>query len=579
MSMQPFTRLSAKAAPLLIGNVDTDQIVRIDRLIEFPRDQLGPYCLESFRYLPGGALNPDFVPNRAKYQGLRILVTGENFGCGSSREHAVSALLGWGVRCVIGTTFGDIFYTNCCQNGLLPVRLPDADIAAIARELEGADPPVMTVDLVAQKVITPCGREVAFEIDTDRREALLEGLDEIGLTLRNARLIESFRERDQALRPWIYQREFQPSMKKLLILAGDGIGAEILPQTRRVAQWFIAHRGVKAQLHEELFGISAWEAHRNLMREETWQAVQASDAILFGAIGSPAYETIPADARKVDQLLRIRKELDLFINFRPVKALAVLHESSTLRPEVLEGTDMVLVRELSSGIYFGTPRGISELPDGRRRVVNTMVYTSDEIERIARAAFQLARTRTGKVCSVDKGNVLENGALWREVVQQTRDRDFPDVELSHMYVDNCAMQLVRAPRQFDVVLTENLFGDILSDCAAMVCGSIGMLPSVSMSEVRADGQRHALYEPIHGSAPDIAGRGIANPLGSILSFAMCLRYTLDAPQEAERLEAAVARVVGAGIRTADIAAPGAVAASTSEMGTAVLQELDRSLQG
>jgi 3-isopropylmalate dehydrogenase len=311
------------------------------------------------------------------------------------------------------------------------------------------------------------------------------------------------------------------------------------------------------------------------MRDETWKAVTESDAILFGATGDPRYEEIPAELRKFDQLLRIRKELDLFINFRPVKALPSLQDASTLRPEVLAGTNLVLVRELAGGLYFGTPRGIETLPDGRRRVINTMVYTSDEVERIARAAFELARTRSGRVCSVDKGNVLENGVLWRETVVALRDKEYPDIELSHMYVDNAAMQLVRNPRQFDVIVTENLFGDILSDCAAMVAGSIGMMPSVSMSAPKAAGHK-ALYEPIHGSAPDIAGKGIANPLGAILSFAMCLRYTFSLPQEAEFLEGAVERVVAAGTRTRDIAQPGGPAVSTSDMGDAVLKELERS---
>ncbi|MEJ8836059.1 3-isopropylmalate dehydrogenase [Ramlibacter sp. AN1133] len=363
-------------------------------------------------------------------------------------------------------------------------------------------------------------------------------------------------------------------MKKVLVLAGDGIGPEILAQTMRVVQWFVEQRGVKMEVREELFGISAWKKYQNLMRDETWQHVLASDAILFGATGSPEYEKIPYEARRQDQLLRMRKELDLFINLRPVKAIKALQDSSTLRPEVLEGTDMVLVRELSAGLYFGTPRGIETLPDGHRRVVNTMVYTDTEIERIARAAFELARTRRNKVCSVDKGNVLENGQLWRDTVVALHQKEYRDVELTHLYVDNAAMQIVRNPRQFDVMVTENLFGDILSDCAAMCAGSIGMMPSASLSAPAASG-RKALYEPIHGSAPDIAGQGIANPLGSILSFAMCLAHTFNQPQEAKLLEQAVENVVAAGIRTRDIAAPGGKSVGTVEMGDAVVRELDR----
>ncbi|MGP8119432.1 MAG: 3-isopropylmalate dehydrogenase [Xanthobacteraceae bacterium] len=363
-------------------------------------------------------------------------------------------------------------------------------------------------------------------------------------------------------------------MQRILILGGDGIGPEVLAEVRRVAEWFRDHRNLRFEMREELFGLSAWERHGTLMRDETWQEILASDAILFGAIGTPDYDRIPADARKVDQLLRIRRELDLFTNLRPVRIIEALADTSTLRPEVIRGCDMMIVRELCGGIYFGTPRGIERLPDGSERAVNTSVYTSGEIERIARAAFELARVRQGRLCSVDKANVLvETGGLWRRIVQELHDNEYPDIELSHMYVDNCAMQLVRNPKQFDVLVTENLFGDIISDCAAMVAGSLGMLPSASIGPVRGDGRQHALYEPIHGSAPDIAGKGIANPLGAILSFAMCLRYSLKQPQEADRLERAVERAIAKGARTADISPPDTRAISTREMGDAVLLAL------
>jgi 3-isopropylmalate dehydrogenase len=363
-------------------------------------------------------------------------------------------------------------------------------------------------------------------------------------------------------------------MHRVLILAGDGIGPEVLAEVRRVAEWFRDRRNLQIDLREEMFGLSAWERHGSLMREETWQEIVASDAILFGAIGSPGYEKLPAEARKVDQLLRMRRELDLFTNLRPVRTLKALADTSTLRPEVIEGCDMMIVRELCGGIYFGNPRGIEKLPDGGERAINTTVYTTAEIERIARSAFELARVRHGRLCSVDKANVLvETGGLWRRTVQALHDRDYPDVELSHMYVDNCAMQIVRDPRQFDVLVMENLFGDIISDCAAMVAGSLGMLPSASIGPLRADGRQHALYEPIHGSAPDIAGRGVANPLGAILSFALCLRYSLQAPRQADLLERAVETAIAKGARTADIAAPDKPAISTREMGDAVCAEL------
>ncbi len=362
--------------------------------------------------------------------------------------------------------------------------------------------------------------------------------------------------------------------KRILILPGDGIGPEILAQTRRVVEWFAANRNLAIDLREEHFGIPAWHAHGSLLRDETWAEIEAADAILFGAIGSPEYDTIPG-AQEGTGLLRMRVELNLYINLRPVLAMPELAPISPLKPEVLRGTDIMIVRELTGGIYVGTPRGI-ETVDGVRRGVNTMIYSEPEIERIARAAFELARARTGRLCSVDKSNVLETSRLWREVVQRLHDADYRDIEITHLFVDNAAMQLVRAPSQFDVLLMENLFGDILSDIGAAVAGSIGMLPSASMNGMYATGEgRHrALYEPIHGSAPDIAGKGIANPCGAILSFAMCLRHTFLRPDQAAFLEAAVTRAIAGGARTADIASPGRRPLFTAEMGEAIRRDLD-----
>ena len=574
--MDSFIRVTGAAVPLMRINIDTEVVIPMNRLVEHKRGELGRFCFEAWRYGPDGNENPDFVLNRPRFRGAKILVTGENFGCGSSREHAVWSLSDFGFRCVIAPSFGDIFYWNCFQNGVLPIRLPEVEVKTLAAEIEASESALMTVDLETQAITTPTGRIVAFTSDPERRTALLEGIDEIGLTLKLDSQIRAHQARDRESRPWIYRRDETPHVARLLILAGDGIGAEILGEVRRVVEWFIARRHIAVELHEELFGISAWKAHGELMPQETWDAIVAADAILFGAIGSPEYDQIPAEARKVDQLLRMRKELDLFCNLRPVRTLPALSGSSTLRPDVIAGCDMVLVRELCGGIYFGTPRGREKLTDGSGRAVNTCVYTTTEIERISRAAFELARTRSGRVCSVDKANVLtETSGLWRDTVQALRDRHFPDISLSHMYVDNCAMQLVRAPKQFDVLLTENLFGDILSDCAAMVAGSLGMMPSVSMGAIRPDGGRHALYEPIHGSAPDIAGKGIANPLGAIMSFALCLRFSLGLAQEANRLERAVAAAIDHGARTQDIAQPGEKSISTKAMGDAVLKELEQ----
>ena len=574
--MDKFTRVTGAAVPLMRINIDTEVIIPINRLIGHKRGELGPFCLEPWRYALDGSENPEFVLNQPRYRAANILVAGDNFGCGSSREHAVWSLADFGFRCIIAPSFGDIFYWNCFQNGVLPIRLPENHIKELAAEIEAAEQPLVTVDLETQTITTPSGRKVTFTTDPERRDALLEGLDEIGMTLKLDAQIRAHQGRDRESRPWIYRREETARVARLLILAGDGIGPEILAEVRRVAEWFIAKRQLAVELREELFGISAWKAHGELMRQQTWDEIAAADAILFGATGSPEYEKIPAAARKVDQLLRMRKELDLFCNLRPVRTLPALGASSSLRPEVIAGCDMMIVRELCGGIYFGEPRGRETLADGSERAVNTCMYTTGEVERIARAAFELARVRAGRVCSVDKSNVLtETGGLWRDTVQALHDRHYPDIELSHMYVDNCAMQLVRAPKQFDVLVTENLFGDILSDCAAMVAGSLGMLPSASLGPVRPDGGRHALYEPIHGSAPDIAGKGIANPLGAIMSFALCLRFSLGLAQEADRLERAVDAAISHGARTADIVQPGEKSISTKAMGDAVLVELEQ----
>ena len=301
---------------------------------------------------------------------------------------------------------------------------------------------------------------------------------------------------------------------------------------------------------------------------------QASDAVLFGAVGGPKWDALPFELRPELGILRLRKEMDLFANLRPAVVFAALAEASSLKSELVAGLDLMIVRELTGGIYFGEPRGVETLPDGRRRGINTEVYTEEEIERVVRIGFQLARKRSNRLCEVDKANVMESGRLWREVAGRVHAQ-YPDVELSFMYADNCAMQLVRAPKQFDVIVTSNLFGDILSDCAAMLTGSLGMLPSASLGPVDASGRRKALYEPVHGSAPDIAGRGLANPLAAILSFAMMLRYSFDMGEEADLVENAVRRALDAGARTGDIARAPAAGISTREMGDAVLREIEK----
>jgi len=365
------------------------------------------------------------------------------------------------------------------------------------------------------------------------------------------------------------------SKRNIAILPGDGIGPEVIAEARRVLEWFVARRALDVELAEYPYGADAYRAHGQVLPQATAQAIRSAHAILLGAVGGMDADAIPREARIAGGLPQVRRSLELYANVRPIVTIPALYEASSLKNRVLEGVDFVIVRELIGGIYFGKPRGIETLPSGERRGFNTQTYTSSEIRRIARFAFELARTRRRQVCSVDKANVMEAGVLWREEVQALRDAEFPEIELRHLYVDNCAMQVVRAPAQFDVIVTDNIFGDILSDCAAMAAGSLGMLPSASLGPADLTGRRAALYEPVHGSAPDIAGRGIANPLGAILSVAMMLRLSLDRAEDAARLDRAVEAALTAGARTADICEPGRSPVSCSEMGAAVLRELDR----
>lgn len=358
------------------------------------------------------------------------------------------------------------------------------------------------------------------------------------------------------------------------VIGGEGIGPEVTAQSRRVLAWFAAKRHLPIALHDAEYGVIPYLATGEVVPAPTRQAIEQADAILFGATGGPETTEVPAEARLRGSLLLMRKKYDLFANLRPIVAQPALTEASPLKARVLAGTNFVIVRELTHGIYFGNPRGLETLADGQRRGFNMESYSTNEVRNVARAAFELAKTRRGRVCSVDKANVLESSQVWREEVQALHDAEFPDIELSHMYVDNCAMQIVRAPSQFDVIVTGNMFGDILSDCAAMAAGSLGMLPSASFGAVGPNARVKALYEPVHGSAPDIAGKAIANPLGSILSVAMLLRVTMQRPAEADLLEAAVATALNSGARTADIVEPGQKPISTDAMGDAVLAALE-----
>ena len=354
---------------------------------------------------------------------------------------------------------------------------------------------------------------------------------------------------------------------KIAILPGDGIGVEIMAEAAKVLDCLHSDFGLEVETEQGLVGGAGYDAHGKPLPDETLQLVKDADAVMLGAVGGYKWESLDIAVRPEKGLLGLRAELELFANLRPAILYPQLADASTLKPEVVSGLDIMIVRELTGGIYFGQPRGIRTLDDGQRQGYNTLVYSESEVDRIGRNAFEIAMKRDRRVCSVDKANVLECTEMWREVME-TVAKDYPDVELSHMYVDNAAMQLVRAPKQFDVMVTTNMFGDILSDCAAMLTGSIGMLPSASL-----DANGKGMYEPIHGSAPDIAGQNKANPLATILSVAMMLRYTFNMADEAQRIEDAVGVVLDKGIRTTDIWSDGMQEVGTAEMGDAVVAAL------
>jgi len=367
------------------------------------------------------------------------------------------------------------------------------------------------------------------------------------------------------------------SNPSILILPGDGIGPEVMAEVRKIIDWFGAKRDLAFDVSEDLVGGAAYDAHGKPLHADTLAKALAADAVLLGAVGGPAYDDLDFSVKPERGLLALRKEMDLFSNLRPAQCFDALADFSSLKKHIVAGLDIMIVRELTSGVYFGEPRGIHK--EGNERVgINTQRYTESEIARVARSAFELARRRSNKVCSMEKANVMESGILWRDVVTEVHQAEYSDVELSHMYADAGAMQLCRWPKQFDVIVTDNLFGDILSDTAAMLTGSLGMLPSASLGAPMENGRPKALYEPVHGSAPDIAGTGKANPCACVLSFAMALRYSFDQGDEATRLEAAVEKVLADGIRTADLMQSGeAEPATTAEMGNAIVAALEASL--
>ena len=365
------------------------------------------------------------------------------------------------------------------------------------------------------------------------------------------------------------------SNRKVMVLPGDGIGAEVMAANLQLIDWLAKHKSLDFDISEDQVGGAAYDAYGVPLRDETLADAIASDAVLFGAVGGPQYDDLAFELKPERGLLALRKEMDLFANLRPAIVFDALVEASTLKPDVVSGLNIMILRELCGGSYFAEPRGIDELSDGQKEGYDTNAYSTPEIERIGRVAFDLARKRDGRVMSVEKSNVMMSGVLWREVMTALHAAEGNGVELGHMYADNCAMQLVRNPKQFDVIVTDNLFGDLLSDCAAMLTGSLGMLPSASLGAPDPDtGLPKAMYEPVHGSAPDIAGKNLANPLAQFLSFAMMLRYSFGQAAEADLVEQAVADALASGKRTGDIMAPGCEQVGTDGMTKAVLDAMD-----
>ena len=361
--------------------------------------------------------------------------------------------------------------------------------------------------------------------------------------------------------------------RKILLLPGDGIGPEVIGEVRKTLEWLNKNKSLDFVIDEGLIGGASYDKHKNPITDEVFYNALESEAVILGAVGGPKWDNLEFAKKPERALLKLRKELKLFANLRPAICFKQLVDASTLKPEIISGLDIMIVRELTGGIYFGEPRGIMPIENGERRGINTHSYTTSEIHRVARVAFELAKKRKNKVTSCEKSNVMEAGLLWKEEIQALRDKEFKKIELNHMLADNCAMQLLKDPRQFDVIVTDNLFGDILSDEAAMLTGSLGLLPSASLGAKDKNGKMRAMYEPIHGSAPDIAGQNIANPIASILSLSMALRYSLDLDAEADLIDLAVQKVLDDGLRTKDIMSAGKKEVATSVMGDAIISKL------
>ncbi len=539
-------------------HINTDDIIPARYMVMDTDNELAAHAMEG--------IDIDFPKRCASGD---ILVAGEDFGCGSSREHAVYALRGAGISCVIAKSFARIFFRNAVNNGLLVIESDACDKARTGDALE--------VDVDSGVITNPTrGEQYSFTpLAPFAREMIAKG----GLINYVKERLAARQAQAEQARAGFAQGTSSPAripspaqavtqLCRVAVLPGDGIGPDVMDEAIKCMDTIAKRFNLRFEITRADVGGCAIDAHGTALPSHTIAACENAQAILFGAVGGPAWESLPPDKQpERAALLPLRKRFDLFANLRPVRLFLPLVGASSLKPEVLLGMDLLVVRELCGDVYFGQPKYIIKTAQGFE-AKDTMSYSDAEIRRIAHIAFQAARARRKKVTSIDKANVLESSVLWRRTVMDVA-KEYPDVELSHMYVDAAAMQLVRRPGQFDVLLCSNLFGDILSDEASMLTGSIGMLPSASL---RADG--FGLYEPVHGSAPDIAGQKKANPLAMILSVAMMLRHTFAHDDAAQAIEHAVARVLDKGLRTADIMQEGCTLVTTSQMGDAVCKELD-----
>jgi 3-isopropylmalate dehydrogenase len=557
-------------------NVDTDQIIPARYLVTSDEKELASHCLE------------DTAPEFTKKVSVGDVLVGlKNFGCGSSREHAPLAIKGAGVSAVVAKSYARIFYRNSINLGLPLFESDQADrieqddvleinpttgvIKNITKEENYQAQPLPSF---AQEIMAAGGlmKYVA------KKRASRDGDNGPSASLAPSALPSTYREYVSGS-PSVAASHLDHSRRpgegcvmtthRIALLGGDGIGQEVTPEARKVLEVVGRATGTSFEFEPALIGGAAIDATGEPLPASTLRLCEQSDAILFGAVGGHKWDALPQEQKPERGLLGLRKELDLFANLRPAKCFPMLVDSSPLKREVVEGTDIMVIRELTGGLYFGEPRGREEFADGGARAVNTMAYTSREVERVARAAFDVAMKRKKRLASVDKANVLVVSQLWREVVTRV-GKDYPQVALEHVLVDNCAMALVHKPTHFDTIVTENTFGDILSDEAAILAGSMGMLPSASI------GGRVGLYEPVHGTAPDIAGQGVANPIAAILSAAMLLRYSLSLGADADRIEAAVIRVLEQGHRTRDVHAAGTKLVGTKEMGDLISTEVEKS---